>query len=135
MEEGLMNAEKHKVAVDSDVEERLRAALKAEAARCLAREPAALALRCRSAASAAPSYPPRFLVWTGGAAAAALVVLALCWAGPHRDSVDGHDAPAVVLPLKDTTALFAGLPKFPPLRPPNAPARLVADRVVVVNAP
>ena len=130
-----MNAEKHKAAVDSDVEGRLRAALKAEAGRCLAREPAALALRCRSAASAAPSYQPHFRAWAGGLAAAALVVLALCWTAPHRGSVDERDAPAVVLPLKDTTALFAGLPKFPPLRPPNPPARLVPDRVVVVNAP
>ncbi len=128
-----MNAEKHKAAVDSDVEGRLRAALKAEAARCLAREPVALALRCRSAASA--SSQPHFLAWAGGLAAAALVVLALCWPAPRRGSVDERDAPAVVLPLKDTTALFAGLPKFPPLRPPNPPARLVPDRVVVVNAP
>ncbi len=130
-----MNDEKHKAAVDSDVEGRLRAALKAEAARCLAREPFALALRCRSAASAAPSHQPRFLAWVGGLAAAALVVLALCWTGPRRGSVDEHEAPAVVLPLKDTTALFAGLPKFPPLRPPVPPARLVPDRIVVVNAP
>ncbi len=130
-----MNAEKHKAAVDSDVEGRLRAALRAEAARCLAREPAALALRCRSAASAAPASQPRLLAWAGGLATAALVVLALCWTGPHRGSLDGHDAPAVVLPLKDTTALFAGLPRFPPLRPPNAPTRLVPDRVVVVSVP
>jgi hypothetical protein len=105
------------------VEKRLRAALKQEAAFWQGQEPARLAMACRQPDRAKPRIFLRVL-WTGSAAAAAAVALAIVLRTEEPNIfTDPADAPAVIQPLEDTSALYAGLPRFSPLHFPQDRAR------------
>jgi len=114
------------------VEQRLKSALKREAAYWQSREPAEFGERCRAVTTERNSLPQRRTVWLwGGAiAAAAGLVFGVLLLGPPRPA-DPADAPAVVMMLTDTTALYAALPRFPPLSHPPSPVHPVPDSVVV----
>lgn len=119
-----------------EVEARLRAALKQEAAYWQDREPVGLGRRCRMISREQYAATPARLVWIwgGGSVAAAMLVIGILIMRPPC-SVESADAQAVVRTLTDTSALYAALPRIPPPVRPSAPVHLVADTVIAMPSP
>ncbi len=113
------------------IEVRLREALRAEADRCAAAEPAHLAARC-AAIPAAADAPVRHRMpwaWAAGLAAVATLAIVLCPAPPPDLPAPGAQPLAVPATEAQLARLHASIPRPPPVIRPPPPPRLTVVRL------